>query len=381
MMPQSILPNLWDPSIPFPMRESLTQIEGLQSCDIRLQRIEEDGVDWLHGVALEFYQDCLFANWGCNRGAENTTGEFIEYAIGDIHGKEWTAPMVMASAEHGIGRSHGVLKIHQGKLWSLNACFGKGEGTHFPGLVMESFVYDAIAERWNPMGIVGREIWPLQAPLPLENGDWILAGCNQNWKPAVALSNGSDWSSWRTISLPVQAAKIACTESSLWVKGNHVTLVIRTEGDAAAPAARAKAAVATSMDYGRTWTAPVLSNLYMGNSKPFCGTLSNGQNYLIANTTANHDSLRWPLTIAVSGRSGGLLKKVWQIRGYSELPDGHPQQFSYPCAIERNGLLYVGYSASRFEGRNQNHIVLTMFPTSQLAECKCNQMSIRTPSF
>lgn len=362
--------DLWDTSAPFPTRETLSQVEGLQTHEIRLQRVEADGVDWLHGVALEVFQNRLFANWGCNRGSENTTGEFIEYATGDINGKQWTSPRVMVPAEPGIGRSHGVLKSHQGKLWSLNACFGKGEGTHFPGLAMESFVYDGIAERWNPLGIVGRDIWPLQAPLPLENGDWILAGCNQNWKPAVALSDGSDWGSWRTIHLPVQPEKIACTESSLWVKGNHVTLVIRTEGDAAAPAARARAAVATSTDYGKTWTAPVLSNLFMGNSKPFCGTLANGQNFLIANTTANHESLRWPLTIAVSGRGGGLLKKVWRIRAYCEQADGRPRQFSYPCAIERNGLLYVGYSASRFEGKNQNHIVLSVFPTAQLTSAE-----------
>ena len=63
---------------------------------------------------------------------------------------------------------------------------------------------------------------------------------------------------------------------------------------------KALALVSTSEDHGRTWTPAAASNLPMATSKPYAGTLSTGQRYLVCTTTADTGGKRSPLTIAVS---------------------------------------------------------------------------------
>src|SRR5690606_33882132 len=111
---------------------------------------------------------------------------------------------------------------------------------------------------------------------------------------------------------------------------------------------QAKALVAYSSDFGRTWTKSTPSNLPMATSKPYAGTLSSGENYLICTTTANTGKRRAPLTIALTRPGESTFSKVLVIR-HSLLPEGPGEShknagLAYPYAIEHDGQLYVGYS-------------------------------------
>ena len=108
------------------------------------------------------------------------------------------------------------------------------------------------------------------------------------------------------------------------------------------------ALVATSDDFGRTWTPSRPANLPMATSKPCAGTLSSGQRYLICTTTADSGGRRSPLTIAISRPGEPWFSKVFVIR-HAEFPAGPGEShartaLAYPCAIEHEGTLYVGYS-------------------------------------
>jgi hypothetical protein len=86
----------------------------------------------------------------------------------------------------------------------------------------------------------------------------------------------------------------------------------------------------------------------MATSKPYAGTLSTGQRYLVCTTTADSRGKRSPLTIAVSKPGESVFSKVFVIR-HSIYPNGpgvsDPRaDFSYPYAIEHDGKLYVGYT-------------------------------------
>ena len=106
--------------------------------------------------------------------------------------------------------------------------------------------------------------------------------------------------------------------------------------------------MATSDDYGRTWTPSTPSNLPMATSKPYAGTLSTGQRFLICTTTADSGGRRSPLTIAVSKPGVAVFSKVFVIRP-SVFPSGpgvsDPRaDFSYPYAVEHEDKLYIGYT-------------------------------------
>jgi hypothetical protein len=86
----------------------------------------------------------------------------------------------------------------------------------------------------------------------------------------------------------------------------------------------------------------------MATSKPYAGTLSTGQRYLICTTTADTGGKRSPLTIAVSKSGESVFNKVFVIRR-SVFPEGpgvsDPRaDFSYPYAVEHDGKLFIGYT-------------------------------------
>ena len=121
----------------------------------------------------------------------------------------------------------------------------------------------------------------------------------------------------------------------------------------------------TLWQHGRTWTPAAASNLPMATSKPHAGTLSIGQRYLVCTTTADTGGKRSPLTIAVSKPGESTFSRVFLIRpSVFESAQGVSAanaDFSYPCAVEQEGRLYIGYT-------HKSHIAneLAVIPVSSL---------------
>jgi hypothetical protein len=104
----------------------------------------------------------------------------------------------------------------------------------------------------------------------------------------------------------------------------------------------------------------------MATSKPYAGTLSTGQRYLVCTTTADTGGKRSPLTIAVSRPGESVFSKVFVIRR-SVFPEGpgvssERAEFSYPYAVEHEGRLYIGYT-------HKSHVAneLAIIPISSLS--------------
>jgi hypothetical protein len=178
--------------------------------------------------------------------------------------------------------------------------------------------------------------------------------------PAVAISRGTDFTKWEMVV--IQAGK--SLRSNLW--GESTVIVEKTRiTNIARYGSQALALVSTSEDHGRTWTPSVASNLPMATSKPCAGTLSTGQRYLVCTTTADTGGKRSPITIAVSKPGESLFSRVFLIRTsvFERTPgvSAANADFSYPCATEHEGQLYIGYT-------HKSHIAneLAVIPVSSL---------------
>jgi hypothetical protein len=207
--------------------------------------------------------------------------------------------------------------------------------------------------------------FPTDSPLKMDDGNWIIAGCNtkSGWpkaEAAVAISHGKDLMKWDRVIIP-KAPGDMWGESELIVDGARILSVARSQ-DKNFPVLL----VAVSEDYGRTWTPSQPSNLPFVTSKPCAGILSNGQRYVIGTTNVSNPSSRSPLTIAVSRPGEEKLSKVFIIKN---------GMGSYPAATEHDGKLYVGYSATpdrqlpQVEGRmsyNRNAAELAAIPIQSL---------------
>jgi hypothetical protein len=346
---------LWEGTLP-PAETEFAVVPGVQYVDIKRREPEVDGYDWLHGVALAFHQDTLFTSWGNNKGHENTPTEVTRGRRSSDGGKTWLPVELIAPGAPGEGNSHGAFLPRGGELWALIPRFGKGAGTHFPGLRMEAYLLTA-AGQWEPRGVVGQGIWPLEEPARTASGNWIVAGCDENWKAAVGISHGDDLLHWDSVKLPVGGR--VYTEATTWVRGNEVVAVMRNESpaDKTLPCA----VVSVSRDGGRTWGPCRESNFPMVPSKPYAGALSNGQRYLIASVCRSQPHSRRTLVLAVTRPGEDRLCRMWQL----ETTGG---ALSYPYAVEHGGRLWVGYSsAPPGLGGNRNDARLSIIPLESLA--------------
>ncbi|MEW4564791.1 exo-alpha-sialidase [Bremerella sp. JC770] len=358
---------IWDDSQTLLKAEELPVLKDVSFHVIKPYEVEEDGYRFLHGVALVWHKDKLYASFGHNKGAENTVSEEARYRVSDDGGKTWSDVLMMDPGTKDLAVSHGVFHSTGDQLWAFHGAYqGFRKGLH-----TRAYLLNESTNQWEFQGtILTGDFWPLNPPVKMEDGNWIMPGLRvgEGNPTAVAISRGDSMTDWELVRIPNHpSVGNMWGESSIMVDGAHVTNICRY-------GAKAKALVATSDDYGRTWTQLRESNLPMVTSKPSAGRLSTGQNYLIATTTANSGGRRYPLTIALSRPGEKLFSKVYVIR-HAEFPEGpgesHPRAaLSYPYTIEHDGKLYVGYSNNGGAGGgragNDNSAELAIIPLEQL---------------
>jgi len=360
---------LWDENAELPAAADLPELDDVEFHVIKKWDKPTDGYTFLHGVALAWHEGNLYASFGHNRGAENTVTEEAHYRVSEDGGKTWGPLQVIdAGEEKNLAVSHGVFLSHEGTLWAFHgAYYGRMENIH-----TRAYRLDDDTGEWEKVGVVVEDgFWPMNQPVEMEDGNWILpGGCfgrysnDGRFPPAVAISRGDDFTKWDLVEISVSdRVRRLWGESALVVDGATVTSIARYGGDA-------RALAAESADYGRAWSSSRISNLPMATSKPAAGMLSTGQRYLVCTTAKNNGGKRTPLTIAVSRPGENRFSKVLVIRRSEHGGAGESAErlnLSYPCATEHEGRLYVGYSNDGGRKGNLNSAELAVIPIEALA--------------
>lgn len=350
---------LWDERVPLSKAADLPVIDGVAFHVIK----KSDGAKWMLGVGLAWHKERLYASYGFNVGDENTPTEEAHVRVSDDGGKSWGEPVVMDHGEGNLGVSHGVFLSHAGKLWAFQGAFYD----HFQRTHTRAYTLNESTGQWDAQGVViGDGFWPMQEPQKMKDGNWIMSGARVSKgyalatdPPAVAISHGDDFTKWDLVPIPlIRGIGSVWGESSVIVEDQRIINVSRY-------GKKPLALISVSEDHGRTWTPSAPSNLPMATSKPYAGTLSTGQRYLVCTTTADTGGKRSPLTIAVSKPGENVFSKVFVIRR-SVFPEGpgvsnERADFSYPYAVEHAGKLYVGYT-------HKSHVAneLAVIPTEKL---------------
>ena len=357
---------LWDPKQHFPKTDDIPFVEGAKFHVIKAREPEVDGYNWLHGVAVCWHKGRLYATFGHNKGHENTSTEVARGRVSSDGGRSWGPVFTIDDGDTANPAvSHGVLLSHAGQLWAFHGAFhDRMKQVH-----TLAFVLDETSDTWQPRGVVAEEgFWPLQEPLKMDDGNWIMAGISVNGgyggpndPAAVAISHGDDFTNWDVVVIPKPENLDMWGESTVVVNGPEILNIARWRDPVALAAA--------SKDYGRTWTESREANLPMAASKPYAGTLSTGQCYLVATTTADSGNRRSPLTIAVSRPGEKFFSKVYRMR--DAVHDGPGEsapkcRLSYPYAVEHDGKLYVAYSNDGSRGANRNSSELAVVPVKSL---------------
>jgi hypothetical protein len=348
-----------------PKSAEIPLIEGVRFSTIKPHQPEVDGGHWLLGVALAWHRGRLYASYGANPSPhENTATEEAHCRVSDDDGRTWGEVVVMDAGEGNLGVSHGVFLPHAGRLWAFQGAFYDSfQRTH-----TRAYLLDDETGRWEAKGVVvGDGFWPMQEPLKMADGNWIMSGARvdkgypfKGNYPAVAISHGDDFTRWDLVVITPQAGvESVWGESTVFLAGDRITNVSRWGGEA-------RALLAVSEDCGRTWTESMPTNLAMNTSKPYTGTLSTGEHYLVGATTADVGGRRDIVTIALTRPGETTFSRVFAIR-HAVCPEGrgasNPKaSLSYPYAVEQDGKLYVGYA-----DKNRPSAELAVIPVSSLA--------------
>jgi len=358
--------RLWDDSMAVPAANELDDLEGVTFHVIKTHQPKIDQYDWLHGVALAWHGDRLFASYGHNHGKENTASEVANFSVSTDQGKTWSVPeLIDDGQEDNQAVSHGVFLSTPRRLWAFHGAFyGRMQKIH-----TRAYSWNESTNKWIPHGVVVEDgFWPIQEPQRTADGNLVMAGLQViegigkgNNPAAVAISHGDNLLKWDLVSIPKPPTMNMWGESTVIVDGANLLNVSRYRTPIAL--------VSSSVDYGRTWSMMTESNLPMVASKPYAGVLSTGQRYLIGNTTRDNGNHRWPLTIAVSDPGSSEFHHVYRIR--DAVHDGPGEShvraaLSYPYAVERDGKLYVGYSNNGGRGANRNSTELAIIPVDML---------------
>ena len=338
---------LWDASKPFPLVAQIPQLDEIEH--IRVHTAAEE-FTFLLGAAIAEHKGILYTGWGNSVVDENDTGSIMAGRRSSDGGRTWSGFEIIAPNPHGPdAHSHGVFLSYGDALWAFAPRAEYGDVKGFPNLRMEAFILNEQTGQWESRGIVaGNQFWPMQEPLRMANGDFVMAGCITGRWPnayaAVAISHADDLLGWDIVRIPSPEGLKYWGETTVLVDGNEITAIIRYGGG------ESLALVSVSEDYGRTWSEIGKSNFPMVPSKPYAGALSTGQRYLISNTPSKGH--RSTLTVVVTRPGERTFSRIWKIRhGPSPEPRfkglGHTQQWAYPYAIEYDGNLYVVYASTK----------------------------------
>lgn len=359
---------LWDGrgDRPVPTSRDCLPLADVEFSVIKSRESDKDGYNWLHGIAICWHKGALYATFGHNRGNENTATEVANGRRSVDGGKTWGPLFAIddgATANPAV--SHGVLLSYAAKLWAFQGCFYD----HMRDVHTRAFVLDDATGKWHARGVVAvHGFWPMQAPVRLDDGNWMMAGISvtnglggANDPSAVAISRGDDLTQWSVVRIPKPADLTMWGESTVIVDGQQILNIARW--------GRPIALAALSTDFGRSWSKLRESNLPMAGSKPYAGVLSTGRRYLICTTTSDAGNRRSPLTIAVSQPGEDLFSRVYRIRDavHDGPGESHPKcRLSYPYAVERDNRLYVAYSNDGGRGANCNSAELVIIPIASL---------------
>ncbi len=351
---------LWDPQVPFPEFDAMPDLPVVTH--VQVERAQPEGFHYLHEPAIAWYKDHLYAGWANHQLFEANVKEELLRGRRSTDGglswspaATWVEPPLLASESY----NHPVLMEHQGKLWG----FFTGWDKEIPHA--EIFTLDEAKQQWQPQHAQIPGFVPFTPPRKMRDGNWILGG-ELNWyEAAVAISHGDDFTKWDVVQLPrPEKLKLMFPETTLFERGAELIAICRPKDAKTAPCASSK-------DCGRTWTPLALSNFPLAASKPLCGRLSTGQQYLV---TDNLEQSRCLLSIAVTAPGGDKFCRIWKIRhqqtplrrllGSPKSTKGHVgghTEWSYPAAIEHDGKLYVIYT------QGKEDCALSIIPLTALA--------------
>ncbi len=324
---------------------------------------------FLHDPIIIGHKKELIAAWYSCPEAEIVGESCIKARRSTDGGLTWSQPEIVVEDKEKKGIYYVPVQMLsiEGKLFAF---IGKMTG-HDRIINTSIYQYNEDTKDWKETGVAGDLFLPNTEPVKLKNGNWIIAGrvASSLGKlpliPAVLISAGDRVEKeWKVVRLQKEEfAENQHPETTIIEKDNIIYSFTRVNGPDFKPV------VYLSSDYGETWSRVDQHDFRSVSSKMYAGTLSDGRGYIVFNYPVPEMKgkglkARSVLAIAISEDRFNpfLFSKIYKVQA---MGNSRPFISHYPTAFERDGQLYVVYTA-HFSDDEKRQCELAIIPLKSL---------------
>ena len=361
----------WSEDVPYPTPQEIKFPAGaahyiVQDCDT------DSEYQFLHETAVGVDDEGqLIVAW-YNNFKNELVGKTLQRARRSSDGgKTWSEPEIVLDKDNDKGLMYvGIQFFNQDrKLYGLSnvEIFGNEQ------LVNCRLIdYDSAAKQWRQIAPIAPRFLAMQQPMLLDDGNYIVSGSynpipngRNGIIPCVYISQGKDVSRpWRRVILADEYINVFA-ETAVVPDGNKLLAITRLENDPFP-------AFYESVDCGQSWRRIENKTFAASSSKFAAGKLRNGTRYILYNLpdfkrdengkilTDGMSRNRRTLVIATAGPNDDCFTKIWKVSDNTTTTQQNASH--YPCALERDGKLYVSYTGQH----KMRNAALTVIPIDSL---------------
>jgi hypothetical protein len=362
--PFTVEPNLFDATKPETV--GLAQAAGTQTVTVFSSTEATD--HYCNGVALVSFKGRLYIQWQSSKTDEDSPDSWVAYSS-SADGLNWDAPKVLAKNTEAFAYTSGG--------WWTDGTTLVAYVNVWPGLTprggFTKYITSGDGITWAPLQSLkdsaGNDLAGIfeQDPHALPSGRIIN---EVHAQPGLILwpyftDDPKGISGWTRAEMPHMVSKSADIsaelEPSWYLRSDGAAVMVFRDQNGSY-----KKLASLSLDQGKTWTLPVVTEMPDSRCKQSAGNLPNGTAYQVS--VPSGSKVRFPLAVTLS-RDGKVFDRAFLLRSgnSSDLPTqrytgkAKTLGYSYPKSVVWGDYLYVGYST------NKEDIQITRIPLKSLA--------------
>jgi len=308
----------------------------------------------LHNYLI-FHEGKFWCIWSDGPKIEDWPTQEIKYATSE-DGLNWTeAKSVTGTPKEPYAYIARGLWLRDGELLALAAHYkGKGAFGADKELQLQAFAWDEESDQWNFKGKLYDNAINNFPPQKLPTGDWILTRRDARFNVTILIGGKEKLDQWE--AYPVvkmgEVEKFRPDEPIFWLMPDKsLNALFRDNGGSQ------RLFHSTSIDNGKTWKTPVLTNFPNSTSKIFSLETSRGYRIMISNANPKWGRRQLHLSISEDGKNFSRMVELSVptppvAEGIETLWKKFQQgigSLQYPHVIEHEDFLWIALSRNKLQ--------------------------------
>lgn len=308
----------------------------------------------LHNYLIH-HQGKFWCIWSDGPQIEDWPTQEIKFSTSE-DGLRWSdALTVTGTPEEPYAFIARGLWVRQGQLLTLAAHYrGKGAFGANKELKLRAYGWNADLAKWEFVSEVYDNAINNFPPQKLPTDDWILTRRDARFNVTILIGGKDrldDWQAYRVVDL-AEVKGFRPDEPIFWLMPDQtLNALFRDNGGSQ------RLFHSTSIDLGKTWTTPVITNFPNSTSKIFSIATSRGYRVMISNANPKLGRRQLHLSISEDGKRFTRMaqldvpappapegfEKIWKkfSHGIASL--------QYPHVIEHDGFLWIALSRCKLQ--------------------------------